>query len=254
MFSIEVLKALYQINQVMKVFNEYEHYYYNYETQTFFAKDEGRFVEASSAPFNELTSDLKHHLKINGKIFFDLFKEHKKPSIDLSTLKVIGDDGKIIKESGIEALEQFRLDQYIENMSIDFQDGDEIGEFDIKTVNGVTPLDSGIIFPDLIINNLKDVREETGSTILYVQFEEKNKNILLKRSKIDIDYDELFLITFKNSFRKYKSLKKDLVDDFFCIQYEKKMHNTLRMIYGNEKYQVSITMHGLFKIALNEEN
>ena len=46
-----------------------------------------------------------------------------------------------------------------------------------------------------------------------------------------------------------KSLKKDIQDNFFSMEFNPKLNNTLNISYGNTNYIVSITMNGVFKLS-----
>lgn len=244
--NTDIVKLLYEVNQVMKT---YDTYHYDRESNIFFTRHEGRFVQMACNPLEEVSEKFSSNITINGKEFFDVFKTCKKPNICLETMRLLDEENNVIENSGVNILENFRLKQFLNSEVIEFGDKEKTTEIQFNTVDGIDPCELGITFPELIIQRVSEITNDTGSPIIYMEFNLKNNDILLKRSKVDIDFNNVFLIAPKSTFKKYKSLKKDIQDNFFSMEFNPKLNNTLNISYGNTNYIVSITMNGVFKLS-----
>lgn len=238
--NVTFLKELYIVNQTMKITGRY---FYDFPNQRFIGRIDNRYFSLVHDTFNELIEEIgiQYSFAINGKEFFDIFKECKKPSFNVKYCVIRTDEGDLSQP--IYRLHKNNSGEFEDNkFAKDFEDESKIIEFDIETVEGINPVEEELTFHEVILNTYKS-KETYFRNIV---FNRKNKSIVLKKFDEPLE-KRIFLTTDQKTFLKYKTLKKNLPHEYMKAAVDTSNYEYLRLEYGNDIWHFQIEMNGIFK-------
>jgi hypothetical protein len=238
--NVTFLKELYTINQTMKITDRY---FYDFPNRRFIGRIDNRYFSLVHDTFNELVEEIeiKYSFAINGKEFFDIFKECKKPSFNVKHCVIRTDEGDLSQP--IYRLHKNNSGEFEDNkFAKDFEDESKIIEFDIETVEDINPIEEELTFHEVILNIYKD-KETYFRNIV---FNRKNKSIVLKKFDEPLE-KRIFLTTDQKTFLKYKTLKKNLPHEYMKAAVDTSNYEYLKLEYGNDIWHFQVEMNGIFK-------